>query len=85
MPQGYNNSDGKLTESDVMGTLADYFTGSCVAVHSMGLELQGMQRLSALRFFEARKALGIDGYASRDEALEAMRAALSLTSSEGGE
>lgn len=47
--------------------LATYFSGSNVAAASIGLEIGGHAKLMADAFFRCRKALGIEGYASRDE------------------
>lgn len=56
--------------------LAEYLTGPCVAVHSIGLSLSGMPRVAADRFYEVRQALGVHGYATADEARTAIRAAV---------
>lgn len=63
-----------MTEEKIKA-LADYFTGPVVAAHSMGLAAPAgtPTRLVADRFYQAREALGITGYASADEAMRALQ------------
>lgn len=51
---------------DPITALADYFSGPEVGHASIGLEVGGIPRKSAERFFALRKAFGIDGYDSRN-------------------
>lgn len=52
--------------------VAEFFTGPHVAYSSVGLQIAGHQAAMARQFFEARKKLGIEGYATKDEAVAAM-------------
>ncbi len=52
--------------------LATYLTGSNVAAASIALELGGHGWTMAAPYFALREALGITGYACRDEALAAL-------------
>lgn len=54
--------------------LATYLTGSNVAAASIGLELGGHAKTLAEPFFALRRALGIEGYVTRDEVLDILRA-----------
>jgi hypothetical protein len=58
---------------DPVAALAQYFTGSDVARHSLAL---GVGNPEAKRFFAARDALGIRGYVGTAEAEAAIRATL---------
>lgn len=53
---------------NAVDSLAKYFTGSNVAHHSIGLQLNGQGRKPAETFFAVRAALGVKGYASETEA-----------------
>lgn len=56
--------------------LATFFTGSTVAVYSIALELKDTAMSQAAKdFFAARKALGLEGYINKDEAVAAMKQA----------
>lgn len=59
--------------------LAEYFTGPEVAVNSVGLAIPDgplQLRKRAERFFAVREALGIEGYDSKEDAIEALRKSL---------
>jgi hypothetical protein len=58
----------------ILEHLATYLSGSNVAAASVGLELGGHARMLAEPYFALRNALGISGYASRDEVLAILRA-----------
>lgn len=54
--------------------VAEYFTGNDVAHQSMMLQMPASHTYAcAERFFKARAALGITGYMTAKEALEALR------------
>ena len=56
--------------------LAAYFTGSNVGHYSIALGVPGRMQEQAKRFFEVRKAIGINGYMNISEAKEAIRRTL---------
>lgn len=56
--------------------LATFLTGSRVALHSVGLQMRGTMRSEAEAFFALRNAFGVSGYMTRDEAVNAICAAL---------
>jgi hypothetical protein len=68
--------------TDAIDVLAEHFTGPLVAHNSICLQLGAPHATMARKFFETRKALGIEGYASKDQALAALRSA--LTTAESG-
>ena len=55
--------------------LATYLSGSNVAAASIGLQLGGHALTLAQPYFALREALGVRGYASREEALNILREA----------
>ena len=57
-----------MTQREAIDLLADHFTGGLVAHQSICLELGGPHSAMAKRFFRTREALGIRGYASKEEA-----------------
>lgn len=63
-----------MTE-DQIKTLAKFFTGTAVIAYSVGLEMKkgGLYEV-AVEFFAARRALGIEGYISAEEAEKILRA-----------
>lgn len=61
---------------EAIAALARYFSGPCVALHSIGLGMSGPSRIAADAYYEARGALGVDGYATAEEAEAAIRRTL---------
>lgn len=62
--------------------LAEYFTGTAVVDHSVALQLPDTpqhigKKLRARQFFAARAALEIAGYATKEEAEQAIKNAAS--------
>lgn len=57
----------------VIKALADYFTGTDVVHHSIGLQVGGDAGKRAERFFAVREVLGIRGYDDASEAAAAIR------------
>lgn len=55
--------------------LAEFLTEGEVGFHSVGLSMPegSTHHARAKRFFELRKALGIEGYADKDAAMEVIR------------
>lgn len=65
---------GQCMKQDQIEALAIYFTGHAVIQHSISLGLPpGINQSLAAEFFAARSALGISGYATRDEAITAIK------------
>jgi hypothetical protein len=60
-------------EECAIKTLAEYFTGTLVAKYSIDLQIASRHD-EAMAFFKARKALGIDGYATFEEATKILGA-----------
>ena len=53
--------------------LALYFTGPCVGLHSVGLQMGGQSRVTAEAFFAARGAMGISGYVIKEHAVKILK------------
>lgn len=64
--------------SEGLIALTDFLTGKMVAGSSIGLQLSGPMRMFAEEFFKLRKALRVDGYASPEEAMVAIKNALGM-------
>lgn len=62
-------------KDDPIEQLADFFTGSEVGIHSIGLNIPSM-RERAQRFFAVRSSLGIDGYDTKEKAMKSILRAL---------
>lgn len=56
--------------------IAEHFTGAHVAHNSVCLQLGGPHGTMARSWFDTRENLGIRGYASKDEAVAALKKAL---------
>ena len=56
-----------MTPRETIDLIAEHFTGPLVVHNSIGLQLPG-QSVMAKRFFDTREALGIRGYATKEEA-----------------
>lgn len=61
---------------EVITELTKFFTGPSVVIHSIGLGGTGPTKIAADKFFAARDALGIRGYADAEEAKLDIEAAL---------
>ena len=57
-----------MTARETIDLIAEHFTGPLVVHNSVSLEVGGMTKVMARRFFDTRAALGIRGYASKEEA-----------------
>ncbi len=64
--------------SEALIALTDFLTGKMVAGGSIGLQLSGPMRIFADEFFKLRKAFGVDGYVSFEEALPAIKNKLGI-------
>jgi hypothetical protein len=76
----YLTEERMADQPDALGQLADFLTGTSVGFLSVALGMSGGHPLTktANRFFDLRKALGVHGYATKEEALPAIRAALGV-------
>lgn len=59
--------------------LAEHFSGAEVAHNSICLQMGGVHAKMAKRYFDLREKLGIQGYASKDVAVAALKSALKET------
>ncbi len=66
----------EVPPSEGLVALAEYFTGGMVGHYSVCVNLSGPMKAAADAFFKTRKALGIDGYESKDEAIIALKKAM---------
>lgn len=64
---------------DGIKALADLFTGGSVGEASAKLAVGGKMGEQGRRFFAARKALGIEGYATQEEAEKQIRQRVIIT------
>ncbi len=74
----------QMTPQERVEKLAEYFTGPCVALHSMGLSSSDrFTRLAADKYYEARGAVNVDGYMGKDEAIIQIARALGVNMEQG--
>lgn len=66
-----------MTDPRAIELLATYLTGSNVAAASIALQIGGHAMTMAQPYFALREALGVTGYATREEAIVALQAAFS--------